>query len=96
MKIRLIIFKLKREQNVFNNKLICVVKRLLNSMWRARSNVVKTKNVQCFVGLCEYTRSSTKRKFLNGKIIKINGNSFQGYMVSNIKQSNRSIDIFIY
>ena len=40
MKIRLIIFKLKREQNVLNNKLICVVKRLLNSMWRARSNVV--------------------------------------------------------
>ena len=85
---------MKREQNVLNNKLICVAKRLLNSMWRARSNVVKTKNVQCIVGLYQYT--STKTKFLNGKIIKINGNSFQGYMVSNIKPSKRSIDIFIY
>ena len=63
MKIRLIIFKLKREQNVLNNKLICVAKRLLNSMWRARSNVVnkKTKDIQCIVGLYEYTSTGTKR-----------------------------------
>ena len=43
MKIRLILFKLKREQNVLNNKVICEAKRLLNSMWRARSNIVNKK-----------------------------------------------------